>query len=468
MREAIFYDPFTSHASCERTHCPVSVETTNTVGRNSGKVFFGWWMVLAAGVIGLWGYGSGLYSFGALFKPLYEEFGWTRAEISGAGALRRVEGGIGGLTTGWFTDKIGPRVMCLIGTILAGLGYILMYFVNSLWSFYLVYGLMVALGFTFSLTGNLDKAIAEWFVKKRGLATGVYRVIVALQVIPPLVTLFIAAYGWRIAFIIMGLITWSIGLPLAWFFIKPKRPEYYGLLPDGEVVNAKKAKDKDSMIRLGQEFVARKYGEVEFTVRQAMRTQSFWLLAITSGLSGLIWPVISMHMIPYLIDFGTNEITAATTLSLLISMSIPSRIVGGILIDRISIHRMKYVLLLARCLNALGLFFLVIATDLSMIYLFALLYGLGMGLDLGALGPIRTRFFGRKAYSTIMAIISLLVLPVSVYVPIYIGWIYDISGSYKDGFSMILAIFTIGLFSHLFLNPPRQKPDAVSDIKKFV
>lgn len=212
-------------------------------------------------------------------------------------ALRRVEGGLGGLTTGWFTDKFGPRAMCLIGTLLAGLGYILMYFVNSLWSFYLVYGIIVALGFTFSLTGNLDKAIANWFVKRKGLATGIFRVIIALQVIPPLVTWFIATYGWNIAFILMGLITWSIGLPLAWFFIKPKRPEYYGLLPDGEVVNVKKAKERDSMIRIGQEFVAGKYGEVEFTVRQAMRTQSFWLLVIISAFGGLLWPVISMHLI---------------------------------------------------------------------------------------------------------------------------------------------------------------------------
>lgn len=115
------------------------------------KVFFGWWTTLAAGVIGSWGFGSWIYSFGALFTPLQNEFGWNRAEIAGAGSLRRVEGGLGGLATGWFTDKFGPRLMCLIGSLIAGLGYILMYFVNSLWSFYLVYGRGGGVGLDFWL-----------------------------------------------------------------------------------------------------------------------------------------------------------------------------------------------------------------------------------------------------------------------------------------------------------------------------
>jgi len=206
------------------------------------RVFFGWWTTLASGIIGSWGFGSWVYSFGALFTPLQYEFGWNRAEIAGAGSLRQIEGGLGGLATGWFTDRFGPRIMCIVGTLVAGLGYILMYFVNSLWSFYLVFGIVVALGWTFSLTGNLDKAIIEWFVKRRGLATGIYRVIVALQVVPPFITFLIAMHGWRIAYVISGLITWSICVPLAWLFIKSKRPEFYGLLPDGEDVKVESGK----------------------------------------------------------------------------------------------------------------------------------------------------------------------------------------------------------------------------------
>ncbi len=446
----------------------MSSEETKTTGRRSDKVFFGWWTVLAAGVLGLWGFGSGFYSFGALFKPFSNHFGWTEAEIAGASAMRRVEGGVGGLTTGWFTDKFGPRLMCLLGTLIAGLGYILMYFVNSLWSFYLVYGVIVALGWTFGLTGNLDKAIAEWFVKRRGSATSIYRVVVALQIVPPLVTWFIATFGWRTAFVFMGLITWAIGFPLAWFFIRPKRPEYYGLLPDGETVNVEVVEDGGSMIKFGQEFVAQKYGEVEFSLGQAVRSRVFWVVALASAISSLLWSVVTVYLIPYLVDYGMNDIAAAAILSFLVSMSIPGRIVGGILVDRISIHKLKYVILAARCLLSFGLFLMIVATDQSIIYLFAVLIGLGIGLDIGAFGPMRTRFFGRKAYGTIMGVVSLLTFPVSAFAPIYIGWMYDVTGSYTGGFTLILIIYTIGLFSYLFLNPPKQKPDVVSDIEKLL
>jgi len=442
----------------------MNCEEKKTAGKKSDKIFFGWWMVLAAGVMGLWGFGSGVYSFGVLFKPLSDHFGWSTEEIAAASALRRVEGGFGGITTGWFTDKFGPRVMCLLGSLVAGLGYILMYFVNSLWSFYLVYGVMVSLGWTLGLTGNLDKAIAEWFVKKRGSATSIYRVIVAIQIVPPFVVWLFDTIGWRTAFVVMGLITWIVGFPLAWFLIRPKRPEYYGLLPDGETVSGETVEDESSMIKFGQEFVARKYGEVEFSFRQAVRTQCFWVLALASAISSLLWSIITVYLIPYVVDLGMNEIAAATILSFLVSMGIPGRIVGGILVDRISVHKLKYVILSARCLLALGLFFMIAATNQAMIFLFAALIGLGTGLDVGAFGPTRTRFFGRKAYGTIMGIISLLTLPVGAFAPIYIGWMYDVTGSYKESFTLILIIYAIALFSYLFINPPKNKPDAVSDI----
>lgn len=190
---------------------------------------------------------------------------------------------------------------------------------------------------------------------------------------------------------------------------------------------------------------------------------------VTYGaISGLLWPIISIHLIPYLIDFGMNEITAATTLSLLVFIGLPSRLIGGILTDKISVHKQRYVILLAGLVRVLGLFLLVAAADLVIVYLFVVLYGLGNGLNIGAWGPLRTRFFGRKAYATIMGISSMLTLPVGVLVPVYIGWIYDITGTYKNSFTLLLTIFAIGLISVFLLNPPRQKPEAVSDIEKLM
>ena len=93
-------------------------------------IFFGWWTVLASGIMNLWGYGVWHYGFGVFFSPLSKEFGWTRAQISAAASLRRFEGGVEGPFGGILADKLGPRAMNFIGMFIAGFGYCLMYFIN--------------------------------------------------------------------------------------------------------------------------------------------------------------------------------------------------------------------------------------------------------------------------------------------------------------------------------------------------
>jgi hypothetical protein len=84
------------------------------------------------------------------------------------------------------------------------------------------------------------------------------------------------------------------------------------------------------------------------------------------------------------------------------------------------------------------------------------------------MGPIRTRFFGRKAYSTIMGAILLLTLPVSVSGPLYVAWVYDIGGGYRGSFTTMFIIYTVGILACFFFDPPKQKPKIVSDVEKIV
>jgi MFS family permease len=131
-------------------------------------IYPGWWTVFASGIMTGWGWGAWGYGFGAYFKPLIEEFGWTRAQLSAAYSLNRLEGGLEGPFGGFFTDKYGPRIVNFIGYFMAGLGLIIMYFVNNLWAFLLIWGFIVSLGFNLGMLGPLETAIANWFVKKRG------------------------------------------------------------------------------------------------------------------------------------------------------------------------------------------------------------------------------------------------------------------------------------------------------------
>ncbi len=436
--------------------------------RKLSEIYPGWLTVIASGIMNGWGWGAWGYGFGAYFQPLTEEFGWSRAQISAAYSLNRLEGGLEGPFGGYFTDKYGPRIVNFIGFFMAGLGLILMFWVNSLTMFLILWGFVVSLGFNLGMTGPLETAIANWFVKKRGLATSINRFMLAIisSQIPPIMTLILLRYGWRQAFLIAGAMTWIIGLPLTWFFVRPHRPEYYGLLPDGETREIDE--EDDSLIEASQRRIADEIGEVEFTLREALRTKAFWAQTIATLLGSLVWPMVSVHQIPHLIDMGVDPVSAATALGTMVFVSAPARLVGGVLSDRVRTERLKYIRMLARGLNALGLVFLMRANSLQSVYIFTVLYGLGLGISTGSGTPIRGRFFGRKAFSTIQGTGALINLPMNIAAPIYIGWVFDKTGSYSSIFSQGVWLLVLATAVLYFYDPPKKSSAAVSSVDKFM
>ncbi|MDO8637852.1 MAG: MFS transporter, partial [Dehalococcoidia bacterium] len=216
--------------------------------RGSPRIFFGWWTVIGGGLLSFWGTGYYFFGFAALFKPIASELGFSRAVTSVAASIGRLEGGFEAPVVGWITDKFGPRGPVFVGIFIAGLGMMLMYFVNSLWTFYVIWGVVVGAGNNIGLTTPLIKAITDWFVKKRGLALGIRMVFVGSggMLMLPLIAWLINTQGWRMTCVIGGVVMLLVGLPLAWFCFKPHRPEYYGLLPDG--ATAKEAVTETSQV----------------------------------------------------------------------------------------------------------------------------------------------------------------------------------------------------------------------------
>ena len=416
-----------------------------------------------------WGYGSWAYGFSAYFKPLMDEFGWTRAETSAAYSLRTLEGGLEGPIGGWATDKYGPRIINLIGMFMAGLGLCLMYFMNSLWQFIAIWALIVSLGFNLGLIGPLETAITNWFVKKRGTAIAFSRAGLGFggAIVVPFVSFLLIQYGWRSAFLISGLITWSLGLPLTWFFVKPHRPEYYGILPDGaKIEKITNIKTSDAVIQAGMQY-ANEVGEVEFSMRQILRTRAYWIMFATNVFRTLVWPVTTLHGIPHLTDMGIDPISAASALGLILFMSGFGRFAGGILSDRIALEHMKYLLMSAYALQAIGVFVLLHATTIEIVYGYTILVGLGMGIQFSSFPLLRGRYFGRKAFASLQGTESMMRLPITVLAPIYVGWIYDSTGSYTIAFTQTLIFVALAALIVFFLKPP-EPPSQMTDVKEFL
>ena len=109
------------------------------------KYFYGYIVVLAAFLITVTMWGT-LYSFGVFFKPLLTEFGWTRAETSGAYSLFIVLHGLVYIVTGRLNDRLGPRIVMIACGFFLGLGYLLLSQISTIWHLYLVYGVIIAIG----------------------------------------------------------------------------------------------------------------------------------------------------------------------------------------------------------------------------------------------------------------------------------------------------------------------------------
>ncbi len=193
------------------------------MGASKPRFFYGYIVVLVAVIVLLFTQGTFL-SFGIFFKPLSEDFGWTRAMTAGAYSLGSVVLGFLFIITGRLNDRFGPRVLVTFCGVILGIGYLLMSQIETIWQFYLVYGLMIAVGVSGGLVPMIS-TVSRWFVKRRGLATGIVSggIGLGLVIVPILVNRFISSYGWRDSYAIIGVATLVILVLVAQFLKRDPR-----------------------------------------------------------------------------------------------------------------------------------------------------------------------------------------------------------------------------------------------------
>jgi len=304
------------------------------------QVYFGWWSVLFIGIVSGLGHGFNTYGISVFFKDIAAELELNRAFTALASGIGRLEGGVTAPLTGWLADKFGSRWIVVIGIAIAASGMVMMNFITQVWQYYVAWGVLIGLGLNIGLTVAVDKTINDWFLRRRGLAQGVKFAligvfsIVVLQVVTPLAL----HQGWRFTSLVWGIILFA-SLPLAYVLVKPQRPEYYGLLPDGAAVSppltvARAAAPEKSAV------MADVAPETEYTFRQATRLSSYWLLIAGFSVNNIIANGFNVHVIPFLTDYGIAPAVASGMMGMMIFFSIPSRFFGGIITDRIRRDRL--------------------------------------------------------------------------------------------------------------------------------
>lgn len=416
----------------------------------TGRVFYGWWIVLASSIICMLGYGIGLYSFGVFFKPMMDELGWSRAMTAGAASLRRIEGGITSPLVGWAVDKYGPRPVIALGVLLFGLGSILMYFVNSLVLLYLVYGVLMAFGMNLMLYLPNQAAISNWFVRRTSRALALLTVGAGIGgfICAPAAAFLIGRVGWRWSFVVMGVVIIVVALPLS--LLIRHRPEDMGLTPDGGPAQAPgKGSEGEAHSR-----VSVAPGGRDWTLREAFSSRVFWILACSFFLVGMTHPVVTVHAVAAMTDAGIPDEQAAFAFGLMILFSIIGRLFFGYMGDFLE---KRFLFMATYILQGAGIFVLMHARTMGPVYLFIVLYGLGFGGGV-PLGPaLRAEYFGRKSFAKIGGFMSPVIMVGGVAGPILAGYFFDSTGSYQIIFALIVLLQILASVSIFFARPERPR-----------
>ncbi len=418
------------------------------------KIFLGWWINIVSSIVSSI---CGGLTYGAtlLFKPIAADLGLDRTGASVASGIGTLINGPVFTLGGFLTDKYGPKWVVFSGTCIASIGMILLSFVHSAWQYYIVWGFMISAGVTFSMSIALDTMMTNWFVHKRGLAFSVRFGIIGgtSAAILPLLSWMIQSQGWRHTVLIWGFVAIAC-IPILLVFVKPKRPEYYGLLPDGAKLQSGLSSGAEELLVSVTEYAA-KIEEPEFTFKQATRTTSYWLITLSWLFMSVIQVGFSLHLVPFLTDRGISPIAAGGMVALLTFFTIPSRILGGLVADRVKKEHIRFLMVGSLVLAAAGIISIILNPTVAGIYVLLILYGFGFGAYVPLDILLRGRYFGRKVYGRVQGLSTIISAPFAFLSPIFAGWVYDTTGKYNIAFILFASLAVIGAIIMCFARVPK-------------
>lgn len=390
------------------------------------------WRVTAASAVGVFvGFASlFVYTFALFLKPLADEFGWSRQDVSSAFGFAAISIALCSPPLGYLLDRFGPVRVIVPCVTIFGLAFAsLSLLTPRLWHLYAV---SIVLGCVGNGTAQMaySRAVSSWFDARRGMALAVMMCggATGALLLPPLTQRLIGSIGWRNAYATLGLAVVAIGVPAVLLFVR-ERPRS----SDGRRASGTGA-----------------------TTVEGLCSSVFWVLVIVLFAASIAQNGALAHLAALLTDRGVTEEGAALALSTMGGASLAGRLVTGWLLDRFFAARVSFALLV---LAGAGVLLLANAQTLPAGLLAAALIGFGMGGEADVVPYILTRYFGLRSFSTLYGFTWTAYAVAGAVGPVLMGRAFDLTGSYV----LLLTLLAAGTVAAaaLMLALPRY-PDRLT------
>lgn len=430
-----------------------TVQTSRVIG--SFPFFYGW-MVLAVGALGSLMMGpSQTFTFGLFIDPLVDNLGISRANISllyglatlGASALLPF--------VGRMIDRHGARRVMLVVVVGFGLACAAMGAVTGVITLLLALLALRFLGFgAMNLTSTT--MIAQWFVRRRGFVMGLAGQALALSLLiyPMLGNWLIIQMGWRSAWVVLGVISVVVMVPVSWIFYRD-RPELYGLEPDGDLPDTSdSAATSDATATDGGTRPVKAYFSTEdWTLAEARRTGAFWLFAAALSTTSMVSAGFVFHQTSLFETQGLGRAAAVQVFQMVALASVGGNLLMGRLLDQFSA---RYIL--AGLLTVLSAMILLVQAMYLPIH--GVLYGILLGFCSGSFrvidNTIWAKYFGRRYLGSIRGVTTFGTIGGTALGAYPLGLSYDHLGSYTPALNGLLVIaIVIGMLAFFVKRPQK-------------
>src|SRR5256884_69764 len=414
----------------------------------SRRIFYGWWIVVAAFLNLFFVVGILFYGFPVFYPYFVESLGFTRAQVTQGFLLGFLFAGLPfGILAGTLIDRIGARVVILAGVGPVGLPLLLMGMMSHFWQFEILCVVEV-IGYVLAGPIANQVLIAKWFGRRRGRAMGYAYLGLGLGGVaaPTLVNFLARSLGWRHGLELLGTFILLVLFPIG-IWVTRSSPEESG-------VNAESFREEALPLENSLSSTTS-----SAAISQAVRSAAFWLLIAGSTLAiGAIGAVIQ-HSILFLKDAGYSATAASQYSTILLTASLGGRVVVGYLADR---FRKSYLMALFYFFIGASVFLLAYPHSPAVLCGFAILFGFSMGADYMLIPLVTAECFGTAALGKLLALIIMGYSIGQWAAPWFVGKMFDAQHSYDLAWKIVAILGMTGAAA-IFAIPASSRPAQIDN-----